>query len=149
MFVSEPRWTPRRQGDLGEASAIEWLAGVASAVFVPVFSSPDYDLVAEIDDRLVRVQVKTSGSWDNNRWAVAVCMRGGNQSWNRIVKRMSPARCDALFVLVADGRRWFIPSHAVEAGTSISLGGPKYSEYEVEAGRPFAARPKTEIARQR
>jgi hypothetical protein len=62
-------------------------------------------------------------------------------------QRMDPTRCDALFDLVADGRRWFIPSSSVEAKTSIRLGGPKYSEFEVEPGRPFEACPKAEIAR--
>ena len=69
---------------------------------------------------------------------VALCTRGGNQSWSRIVKRFSPTRCDRLFVLVADGRRWFIPAAIVAGTTAITLGGPKYAEYEVEPGRPFA-----------
>jgi hypothetical protein len=58
----------------------------------------------------------------------------GNQSWNGIVKRFSAVRCDGLFVLVADGRRWFIPATAVDGGSGILLGGPKYAEYEVEPG---------------
>jgi hypothetical protein len=99
------------------------------------------DLVALIDDREVRVQVKTSGFFVNGRWSVAVCTRGGNQSWNKIVKRFGCDRCDYLFVLVGDGRRWFIPSSVVEGTTSIALGGPKYADYEVESGRPFAGTP--------
>jgi hypothetical protein len=51
--------------------------------------------------------------------------------------RFSADRCDYLFVLVGDGRRWLIPATVVEGTTSIALGGPKYAEYEVEAGRPF------------
>jgi hypothetical protein len=38
---------PRRQGDLGEAAAIEWLTRVGAGVFFPLFHSPDVDLVAE------------------------------------------------------------------------------------------------------
>jgi hypothetical protein len=53
------------------------------------------------------------------------------------VKRFSADRCDWLFALVADGRRWFIPAEAVEGTTAIVLGGPKYGEYEVEPGRPL------------
>ena len=71
--------------------------------------------------------------------------RGGNQSWNGTVKRFDRTRYDWLFVLVADGRRWFIPSGVIEGTTGIYLGGPKYSEYEVESGRPFWAT--TDIAR--
>jgi hypothetical protein len=71
------------------------------------------------------------------RWEVAVCTRGGNQSWNGITKRLSADRCDYLFVLVGDGRRWFIPADAVQGTTAIAVGGPKYAEFEVESGRAF------------
>jgi hypothetical protein len=71
------------------------------------------------------------------RWAVAVCTRGGNQSWNGMVKYLDPSAYDRLFVLVADGRRWFIPSNEIVARTCIVVGGPKYSEYEIEPGRPI------------
>jgi len=40
-------------------------------------------------------------------------------------------------VLVADGRRWFIPANAVAGGTGILLGGSKYSDFEVDPGRPL------------
>ena len=66
-----------------------------------------------------------------------MCTRGGNQSWNKIVKRFGAHRCDRLFVLAADGRQWFLPAHEVEGTTSIMLGGPKYAEFEIERGYPF------------
>jgi hypothetical protein len=58
------------------------------------------------------------------------------------VKRFSKDRCDWLFALVADGRRWFIPADAVEGSTRVDLGGPKYAMYEVARGRPLP----TEVA---
>jgi hypothetical protein len=93
--------------------------------------------VAELDGHLVRVQVKTSGSRIRDRWQVAICTRGGNRSWSGVTKRFDAKRCEYLFVLVADGRRWFIPTDALEASTQVILGGPKYAEFEVERGRPF------------
>jgi Holliday junction resolvase-like predicted endonuclease len=129
---------PRQQGDLGEYSAIEWLSSRGYPVFVPIGHSPDVDLVAVIDDRAVRVQVKTSRRRiPVDRWDVMICTRGGNQSWNGLSKHFSRSRCDHLFVLVGDGRRWFIPSDVVDGGSGIALGGPKYAAYEVEPGRPF------------
>jgi len=130
--------SPRQPGDLGEQSAVESLWSQGYPVFVPFGHSPDIDLMTIIDDQAVTVQVKTSGFFVNDRWSVAICTRGGNQSWNKIVKRFGPERCDYLFVLVGDGRRWFIPSRVIEGTTAITLGGPKYSEYEVDPGRPFA-----------
>jgi hypothetical protein len=128
---------PRRQGDLGEFSAIEWLGSKGYPVWIPVGHAPDYDLVADIDGTLVRIQVKTSTAFARGRYRVAVCTRGGNQSWSGLVKRFGADRCDWLFVLVADGRCWFIPAKEVQGTTAIVLGGPKYAEYEVEPGRPL------------
>jgi hypothetical protein len=125
------RLAPKRQGDLGEADAIATLARLGAEICVPLFSSPDYDLVADFGDGLLRVQVKTSTHYRNGRYEVYVATRGGNQSWNGTVKYFDPARCDLLFALVGDGRRWLIPASAVEGRKAIKLGGPKYSEYEI------------------
>jgi PD-(D/E)XK nuclease superfamily protein len=131
---------PRAQGDLGEASAIEWLAGAGAALYVPFGHSPDCDLVADLDGRLVRVQVKTSSYFRCGRWCVELGTHGGNQSWNGVVKRFSALRADFLFAHVADGRRWFIPASEVCGGRGIMLGGPKYAGFEVDPGRPFPDR---------
>jgi PD-(D/E)XK endonuclease len=134
-------WTPRRQDDAGELSAINWLFSVGARVYLPIFTDPDCDLVADFGDRIRRVQVKTSTCWAKNRFVVALCTRGGSQSWNGIVKRLDATRCDTLFVHVGDGRRWYIPATALGGGSAIVLGGPKYAEYEVEPGEPLQARP--------
>jgi hypothetical protein len=131
------RITPRRQGDLGEFSAIEWLGTHGYDVYAPLGHTRDTDRVADDGTRLIRVQVKTTTLYRNRRWEVTLCTRGGNRSWNGIVKRFSASRCDWLFVLVADGRRWFIPATAVTGGTGIILGGLKYAEFEVDEGRPL------------
>src|SRR5882757_11203630 len=128
--------SPRRQGDLGELSAMEWLASKGYAVYYPIGHSPDADMIVD-DGALHRVQVKTATFRRNGRWQVMICTRGGNQSWNGLVKRFSAQRCEYLFVLVADGRRWFIPTSSISASTKIVLGGPKYAEFEVEPGRPL------------
>jgi hypothetical protein len=127
----------RRQGDLGEFSAIEWLGSRGYPVWFPLGHSPDVDLVTRIDGRLVGVQVKTTTCLYKGRFAVTLSTRGGNQSWNGLVKRFSSDRCDWLFVLVGDGRRWFIPADVVAGGSGLLLGGPKYAAYEVEPGRPL------------
>jgi len=54
-----------------------------------------------------------------------------------LVKRLDPTRIDYLFVLVGDGRRWFIPAAEIQGVTEIHLGGPKYASFEVDPGRPL------------
>ncbi len=132
---------PRLQGDLGELSAIQWLASRRARVWIPLGHSPDADLVAEVDGRLVRVQVKTSTVWRTGRYEVTVATRGGNRSWNGVAKRLNAGRYDYLFVLVANGRRWFIPSRAIDGCFAVKLGGPKYAAFEVEPGEPISSAP--------
>jgi PD-(D/E)XK endonuclease len=129
--------TPREQGDRGERAALHWIMGQGAHVAIPFGHSPHYDLVADFDADLLRVQVKTSACRHKERWAVTVCTRGGNQSWQGLVKRLDPSRFEYLFVLVGDGRQWFIPADRIEGAITILLGGPKYAEFEVERGDPI------------
>lgn len=131
---------PREQGDIGERAAVSWLWSKGAYVFVPFGHSPDYDLVADFGEGALRVEVKTATSWRNNRWEVMVATRGGNQSWSGTAKLFRPSRCDYLFVLVGDGRQWFIPTSEISATSGLLLGGPKYAAFEVDRGAPIARR---------
>jgi hypothetical protein len=129
--------TPREQGDFGERAALYWLVAQGAHVSIPFGHNSHYDLVADLDGQLSRVQVKTSACRYKDRWAVTVCTRGGNQSWSGLVKTLDRERFDFLFVVVADGRQWFIPADRVEGGSAIHLGGRKYAEFEVDRGDPI------------
>ena len=129
---------PRKQGDAGEFSAMTWFAFQGASVYVPLGHSPDIDFVALMPSgELKSVQVKTSTCFQKHRWVVSVCTRGGNQSWNGIVKYLDGSRFDYLCVVVGDGRRWVIPAESLEVRAGLVLGGPKYAEWEVEAGPPL------------
>jgi hypothetical protein len=115
---------------------------VGATVFIPVGRSPDIDLVACAHRRLLRIQVKTSIQREitprgDKRCAVSLATRGGNQSWNGAAKKIDSTCFDYLFVLTGDGRRWFIPATALDACTAVALGGPKYSEFEIEPTSPL------------
>ena len=129
--------TPREQGDFGELSAMHWLAWKGARIALPVGNNRHWDLIAELDGRLLRVQVKSSRCYAVGRWQVSVATRGGNQSWNRVAKLLDVSRFDYLFALVGDGRRWFIPAECIGATSALLLGGPKYAEFEVERGDPI------------
>ena len=140
MFVrmTRQRISPRRQGDLGELSAIEWLTWTGATVFTPIGHSPDVDLIADLGGRTLRVEVKTGTHRSaNGNWNVMIATMGGNQSWSGVVKRFDPGRCEYLFVHVGDGRRWFIPTDTLACDRQITLGGSKHSEFEIEPGRPL------------
>src|SRR6188472_3019453 len=82
----------RVQGDIGELSAMEWLTSKGAVVWVPFTHSPHVDLMAEFDDQLVRVQVKTSTfrskkKSGEERWHIAIATNGGNRSWSGLAKK--------------------------------------------------------------
>ena len=128
---------PREQGDFGELSAMCWLASRGARIAVPVGNNRHWDLIAELDRRVLRVQVKTTRCSRRGRWEVTVATRGGNQSWSGVAKLLDPSRFEYLFVLVGSGRRWFIPAASVDGSSGLLLGGPKYAEFEVEPGDPI------------
>lgn len=115
-------------------SAAEWLTRSGYGVWVPLCHSPDVDLIAQQGDAYHRVQVKTTTVFRKGRYEVSLATRGGNQSWSGRVKTLDSTRYDYLFVLVADGRKWFIPAPNVGGGSGIRLGGPKYASFEVDSG---------------
>lgn len=124
MFVLELRQAnPRRQGDIGEMAAAEWLTRTGYGVWIPLCHSPNVDLIAQQEDSYLRIQVKTTTVFRNGRFAVSLATKGGNQSWGGCVKTLDAARYDYLFVLVADGRKWFIPAPQVDGKSSLLLGG--------------------------
>jgi hypothetical protein len=111
-------------------------------VYLPFGHSPDVDLIAELDSSFLRIQVKTSTQTSTtprgeSRCAVRVATSGGNRTWTGIQKRLEPSNLDYLFILTGNGRRWCIPAGALEADTSITLGGVKYSEFEIEPVTPI------------
>jgi hypothetical protein len=132
---------PRGQGDRGELSAALWFGARGAGVFIPMFHCRDYDLIADWGEGAMRVQVKTSTFFRNGRWEVGVCTSGGNRSWSGLVKKLDPQNYDYLFVLVADGRRWFVPSSQVGGGRRIRLGGPRYAAFEIDPD-PTGLRPR-------
>jgi Holliday junction resolvase-like predicted endonuclease len=140
----ERRINRRQQGDLGEASAIEWLTRQGATVFLPLGHSPDVDLIADFNGRPLRIQVKTTTQRavtpdGHERFPVSIVTNGGNQSWNKVSKVFDPSRFDFLFVLTGNGRRWFLPAAEIQSERSIQLAGPKYAEFEVCGTEPINA----------
>ena len=125
------------QGNQGEMLAVAWLMGRGWLAGLPIGNNPDYDVIAESDSRLVKVQVKTTRYFHKSRWCVGLCTAGGNQSWTGVIKLFEPDRYDYLYAHTACGRRWFIPSQHIDGGRAIQLGGPKYEAFEVDSGPPL------------
>jgi hypothetical protein len=102
------------QGNQGEILAVCWLRSQGWGIALPIGNCSDYDVIADADGRLLRVQVKTTRVLRAGRWVVTLATRGGNRSWTGATKLFSPARCDHLYAHTRCGRRWFLPSSEIE-----------------------------------
>jgi hypothetical protein len=118
------RDNPREQGVIGVARAIAWFTGQGYEVWVPLGEPERYDLlIVDADDRIQRVEVKTT-THRNERgdYVVQIKTCGGNQSWNGTVKKFDPTRVDFLFVLTDRWEEYVIPAASIRARTSLTLG---------------------------
>ena len=86
----------REQGAIGVGKAIAYYTAKGYAVFVPVSDVSRYDLVIDTGKQLLRVEVKTTRQANGQ---VNLRTLGGNQSWNKEVKRVSSADCDLVFLV--------------------------------------------------
>ena len=92
MFPSVAvRISPRKQGDIGERSALCWLIDHGATVYLPFGHSPDIDLIADFGDRLSRVQVKTTSVFHNRPGRLPRDSRRQSElEWARQVLRRRP-----------------------------------------------------------
>jgi hypothetical protein len=137
VFVRAQVLTPREQGDWSERSAIIWLLEHGAAVFAPIGHSPDFDLIAVLTARpsasRSRAPVAAQTGGGSSPYVRGAGTRAGTASSSVSTR----PRYDYLFVAVADGRRWWVPSNLVGGGNAIMLGGPKYAAFEVDPGPPM------------
>ena len=128
---------PRRQGEPGRAVGDGVVgAGRRLSSGAAVFEHPDYDLIADFDGQLVRVQVKTSTCWVRNAgyecdsahpWRESELERGC-QAARRLALRRLVRPCWRRPAVVSSRRRRSVAARA------IVVGGPKYAAFEVEPG---------------
>lgn len=119
------------QGNIGEAAAILHFTKLGYIVSKPLFENTPYDLVVDDGCSLLKVQVKTTG---NRKRATNFCVelrtKGGNTSWNGVVKVVTKATCDLLFVYCSDGSQYLIPVEEIDGQVSVTL-GRKYASFMV------------------
>jgi len=123
---------PKEKGDLAAAHAIAYFMTNGYEVCLPIGDKRPYDLIAEQDGTLFRVQVKFAGWYKgDNKYKAALRTMGGNQSFYTSKKYLS-TDFDILFVYVANGRKFVIPWKEITNRNSIAIEASKFSKYEVK-----------------
>ena len=118
---------------MGLGKAIEYFTSQNIPVAIPLNDTQKYDLIADIDDELKKISVKTSRYSDNGgkTWSVLLKNCGGS-SGNFKLRKFDNTKCDYVFVYTGDNSTYLIPSNEIDAKNSIDVGN-KYIEYQVRA----------------
>lgn len=122
------------QGNIGLGKAIEYFTSKCIPISLPLNDTQSYDLIADFNGGLQRIQVKTTRFTETQGKSYAVQLRncGGNRTGKARAIPFDNTSCDYLFVYTAANKMYLIPSKNIDATNSITV-GIKYAEYEVNS----------------
>ena len=117
------------QGNMGLGKAIEYFTSWGIPIAIPLNDTQKYDLIADFNNKLQRISVKTSRyTKDDKSYPVLLKRCGGTQRNTILFDNNS---CDYLFIYTADESIYLIPSKEITTVSSITVGN-KYKEYLVK-----------------
>jgi len=116
--------TKTEQGDIGEARAIYEYTKLGYNVSIPLSNGLKYDLIVDINNKLFKVQCKTTKYIAKKSYVVTLKTSGGNKS-SYSIRNRKYEDYDILFVLTADNICYSIPSLDFDAKTTLTLNSTK------------------------
>lgn len=118
------------QGNMGLSKAIDYFTSHQITTALPLNDTQKYDLIADFNDKLQRISIKTCRRKnENNTYTIQLRNTGGSSGHNKY-RYFNNNNCDYIFVLTGDDKIYLIPTNIITSITSIDVGN-KYSEYEV------------------
>ena len=112
----------KEQGDTCEAFAIFYYTSLGCIVSKPLTQSPYYDLIVDTDGVLKKVECKSSRFKNNPKsYTVALGTTGGNQSWNKVVKKIDAKKVDEIFILDGDGNYYIYNSKDLDGRRTVNV----------------------------
>ena len=121
------------QGNVGLGKAIEYFTSNGIPVSIQLNDTQPYDLIADINGQLCKIQVKTSRYTDTNGKSYCVNLKnsGGNRTGTIRYVTFNNADCDYLFVYLINNKIYLIPTSVITVKTQLRISEQQYSEYEV------------------
>lgn len=116
------------QGNMGLGRAIQYFTSWNIPVALPLNDTQKYDLIADIDGKLQKIQVKTSRYMGSSLSSYEVQLK--NSSGNKITN-FDNTTCDYVFIYTADEKIYLIPAQEIKAKTAVRVGN-MYKEYCVQ-----------------
>ncbi|RYD85380.1 MAG: hypothetical protein EOP84_02725 [Verrucomicrobiaceae bacterium] len=108
------------QGSIGAAIAIGELAKKGFVVSIPLVDAQAYDLIADDGSKLLKVQVKSTGTLIRGNFVVQLKRVHHNKSGN-FIRNFDSSKVDLLVIVCSDGAVYVIPSTEVKSKTSLTL----------------------------
>lgn len=119
------------QGNLGLGKAIAYFTSHQIPIAIPLNDTQKYDLIADFDNKLQRISVKTSRYTENNGISYQVQLKNsGGSSGKSVIRNFNNDSCDYVFIYTENEKIYLIPSKDINAKSSINVGN-KYQEYIV------------------
>lgn len=122
------------QGSIGLGQAIAYFASLGHIVCVPLTDNQDYDLIIDIEGKLNKVQVKTSGTKSRQGiYVVQLKSVRSNKNVNNI-NNFDKSKVDFLFIVTEEGKSYCIPmDDNFKPKSGLNLGS-KYDKFLVCGG---------------
>ncbi len=121
--------TTVKQGGIGMSAAIYKLTQLGYTVSIPLIDNQEYDLIADFDYKLYKVEVKSTSVKTPSGWAVQIKKVRPNRTTN-VITAFDPSKIDLLFVYTIDGDCYLIPSDDIDTRNQLTVPG-KFECYKI------------------
>jgi len=122
--------TTTDQGNIGLSKAIYELQRLGYRISVPLTENQDYDLIGDKDNKLNRIQVRTTKyTTKYGIYMANLRVMGGNQSFHTIKKR-TKGKYEFLYTLTDNNDSYLIPDDKINVENSLAL-GKKMEEFKI------------------
>ena len=120
----------KEKGNSGLGMAIAYFSTTGYVVSIPLNDTQDYDLIVEKDNKLKKVQVKSTGCiGKSGNYQVAMKSCGGTRG--KTYKTIIETNIDLVFILTEKKEIYLIPKENIKSVSTLSL-CDKYNEFRVE-----------------
>ena len=119
--------TNKEKGRAGMALAIAYFGANGYTVSIPLNDTQDYDLIVDKDDKLLKVQVKFTGTKENEKYRVKLMTNGRNKNYGTV----KDSSVDILFVVTSNKDTYLIPKEVITQVSNVRLTNI-YDKYKVE-----------------
>lgn len=112
---------PTTKGAMGVGIAIGHFASLGYVVSIPLTDNQNYDLLVEIDGKINKVQVKTTGQIINENYAVELRTICPKKLKSNHIKPFDNTKVDILIVVTENKKIYAIPSLEIKHTSQIRL----------------------------